>query len=57
MAEDIDGKTHKLVKLEHFANINEEFKKHRIIMCSPTVGAGIDFSEKHFDIGIHLYAN
>lgn len=28
-----------------------------MIMCSPSVGAGIDFSLEHFDLGIHLYVN
>ena len=26
-------------------------------MCSPCVGAGIDFSENYFDLAIHLYAD
>lgn len=28
-----------------------------MVICSPTVGAGIDFSLDHFDMGIHLYAD
>lgn len=57
MADDVDNKTHQLVKKEHFTNLNDEFVKHRFIICSPSVGAGIDFSLEHFDIGIHLYVN
>lgn len=56
-ADDDDNKCHELIKREHFANINEEFIKHRIILCSPTVGAGIDFSLEHFDVAIDLYVS
>jgi len=57
MADDIDNKVHLKIKQEHFANINVEFVKHRFIICSPSVGAGIDFNLEHFDIGIHLFVN
>lgn len=48
-------KTHQLIKKEHFSRIEEEFAKHDFIICSPTVGAGIDFSLEHFDMSINLY--
>jgi hypothetical protein len=31
------------------ANCNEEWVKYRMVMISPTVGAGIDFTRAHFD--------
>jgi hypothetical protein len=54
---DDDDQPHSKIKSEHFKDVKTEFVKHRFIICSPSVGAGIDFSEEHFDIGIHLYVN
>ncbi len=54
---DDDNLTHDKIKKLHFADVDKEFIKHRIILCSPTVGAGIDFSLEHFDVAIDLFVS
>jgi PHD/YefM family antitoxin component YafN of YafNO toxin-antitoxin module len=37
------------VKRKHFADVNKYWSKYDVIICTPTVSAGLSFEKEHFD--------
>lgn len=51
-----DGETiHSKVKQEHFKAVEKHFKNYSCVLANSAMGAGVDFSEEHFDTGIHAF--
>lgn len=43
-----NSKTKESVKSLHFSNVNTYWSKYRVIICTPTVSAGVSFEADHF---------
>ena len=43
-----NSKTKESVKSLHFSNVNSYWSKYRVIICTPTVSAGVSFEADHF---------
>ena len=42
---------------EELENPNESWIKYDVVICTPTIQAGLSFDEKHFDIGLGFFCN
>ena len=38
------------IKREHFSNVDDYWSRYRIVICTPTVTAGVSFGKKYFDV-------
>jgi len=48
--QDYISNTNDNIKRENMSNVNKSWKKVQVVAATGAVGAGIDFSEKHFDV-------
>lgn len=53
-----NSETKSSIKTHDFENCNTEWLKYQIVICSPTIGAGVDFNATgHFDHVVGLFTN
>ena len=38
------------VKSKHFRDVNKYWKDYQVVICTPTISAGVSFEESHFDV-------
>lgn len=52
---DENNQIHGKIKDTHFKDVSKYFKNYSFVGCNSAMGAGVDFSEDHFDTGIHAF--
>lgn len=51
------SKTRESFKRKHFMNVNKYWKNYKLMICTPTVSAGVSFEIAHFDIVMGYFSN
>lgn len=51
------GKTDEKIKNQHFSDVDTHWVNYDIIICSPTVTAGVSFEKEHFDVVYGIFTN
>jgi hypothetical protein len=52
-----NSETLESIKSLHFSNVNHYWKQYDIIICTPTISAGVSFEEQHFGYVFGYFSN
>ena len=52
-----NSETLESVKKRHFSRVDEYWKKYRVIICTPTITAGVSFEAEHFHVVMGYFNN
>ena len=45
------------IKTKHFSDVNKYWSKYRLIICTPTISAGVSFEVPHFNVVMGYFTN
>lgn len=52
-----NSETLESIKSTHFADVGKYWSQYDVIVCTPTISAGVSFEEKHFDYVFGYFGN
>jgi hypothetical protein len=52
-----NSETLESIKSAHFADVNKYWSEYDVIVCTPTISAGVSFEQEHFDYVFGYFSN